>query len=165
MAIISPDIAGRSYQITYAALTLVLLMMATNAQAEDEYIFSRDVPEQTITFSTVNPYTNVPGSMTITFSGVFHANRLTEPLRLGTSDITGNQRGRFTFTPDDASQPTINGKFRFGLGGATQPQTDKFEFYFRMDGRAQDGSIVTFIQGEEPLISELALQITFAQTT
>src|SRR5260221_97849 len=137
MAIISPMIAGHSYQVAYAVLILVLLMIATNAQAQDEYTFSRDVPEQTITFPAVNPYTNVPGSMTITFSGVFHANRLTEPLRLGTSDITGNQKGRFTFIPDDASQPTINGKFRFGLGGATPPQTEKIEIYIRLEGREQ----------------------------
>jgi len=147
------------------ALTMLLLLSATQVPAQDNaYTFSKDVPEQVITFLTANPYTKVSGSMTITLSGAFKANRSTGPMKLGISLITGDQKGTFVFTPDDPSQPTISGKFRFGLSGETFPQTDTIDFYFKMDGTASDGSSVTLIQGEQALISEGALVITFGRT-
>jgi hypothetical protein len=131
---------------------------------EEANTFSQEVPEQTITFATVNPYSKASGSMTITFSGVFHATRLTEPTGLEISRITGGQRGTFTFVPDDPSQPTITGSFRFGLAGKPQPQTGTITFAFRMNGKAQDGSAVIFLQFERAVVSEGALDISFGKT-
>lgn len=151
--------------ITSLAITLLLSLTAAQAMAQDGApTFSQDVPEQTITFSTLNPYTKTSGSMTITFSGVFHATRLTEPTGSQRSRITGGQRGTFTFIPDDPSQPTISGKFRFGLEGRTQPNTGVIQFAFKMDGMTQDGSMVTFVQTERVVISEESVAISFGKT-
>lgn|GEM_PF-1864041 len=146
-------------------LMMLLLLSAAQVSAQDNaYSFSKDVPEQTITFLTVNPYTKTSGSMTITFSGAFKANRLNAPMKLGICYINGDQKGTFVFTPDDPSQPTISGKYQFGLSGETFPQTDTIDFYFKMDGTASDGSLVSLVQGEQALISEGALVITFGKT-
>jgi hypothetical protein len=165
MALHFRRIARLSYPITCAAF--VLLLIATAAQAQDqglEYTFSKEAPEQTATFLAVNPYTKVSGSMTITFSGVFHATRLNEPNRAGMLRITGDQLGTFTFVPDDASQPTISGKFQFNLVGKTQAHTDTIDFDFRMDGTGPDGSKTTFIQRERAFVNEGGLDISFGKT-
>jgi len=164
MAIVNEGMQRYAFLIT--ALAFLLLLTATQALAQDkgEYTFSQDVPEQAITFLTTNPYTKASGSMTITFSGVFHANRLTEFRKLGSSFITGDQNGTFVFTPDDPTQPTISGKFRFGLSGETFAHTDVIEFNFKMDGFAPDRSPVTFIQAEQAFVNEGGLQITFGKT-
>ncbi len=167
MLMISQRAARLSYSIICAAFTFVALTIATSVQVqaqEPEYTFSKDVPQQTATFLTINPYTKASGSMTITFSGVFQAKRLNGFRQIGTSYISGDQNGTFVFAPDDPSQPTISGKFRFGLSGETYPQTDTIDFYFKMDGTTQDGSPVTFIQGEQAVVSEGALVITFGKT-
>jgi len=166
--IVNSQRAARLFcSIIGATFSFVILIIATSVQAqaqEPEYTFSKDVPEQTATFLTVNPYTKVSGSMTITVDGVFQAKRLNGFRQIGISYITGDQKGTFLFTPDDPNQPTISGKFRFGLSGETYPQTDTIDFYFKMDGTASDGSSVSLIQGEQAMISEGALVITFGKT-
>lgn len=147
------------------ALASLLGLTASQAMAQDDAnTFSKEVPEQAITFPTVNPYTKASGSMTLTFSGVFHATRLIEPTGLEISRITGGQKGTFTFVPDDPSQPTISGKFRFGLGGKTQANTDMIQFAFTMDGMAQDGSAVSFLQTERAVVGEGSVDISFGNT-
>lgn len=151
--------------LTSLALALLLGLTASQAMAQEgANTFSQDVPEQTITFPTFNPYTKASGSMTITFSGIFHATRLTEPTGLEISRVTGGQRGTFTFVPDDPSQPTISGRFHFTLTGKPQPHTDTIRFVFRMDGMAQDGSTVTFLQTERAVVTEGSPDILFGNT-
>ena len=151
--------------ITSFAFASLLGLTASQSMAQDDpNTFSKEVPEQTITFPSVNPYTKVSGSMTIVFSGVFHATRLTEPMESGISRITGGQRGTFTFTPDGSSQPTMSGGFRFTLSGNTQRDTGKINFAFVMEGMAQDGSAVSFVQTETAVISEAACDISFGST-
>ncbi len=154
-----------SLTITPLALAALLSLTASQAKAQDSTnTFSQEVPEQAITFPTVNPYTEASGSMTITFSGVFHATRLTEPIGSEISRITGSQRGTFTFIPDDPSQLTISGKFRFSLGGKTQPHSEVIHLAFRMDGMTLDGSRITFVQTERAVVSESGLDISFGKT-
>jgi hypothetical protein len=155
----------RSIALSSLTLALLLGLAASQAMAQDSAnTFSQDVPEQTITFPTVNPYTKAPGSMTITFSGVFHATRLTEPAGLEISRITGGQRGTFTFVPDDSSQPTITGRFHFSLAGKPQPHTGTITFAFRMNGKAPDGSAVIFLQFERAVVTEGSPDISFGKT-
>lgn len=150
----------------FTSLVLVLFLASTGGQAmsqERANSFSQDVPEQTITFATVNPYTKASGSMTIVFSGIFHASRENEATAQ-TSQITGGQLGTFTFVPDDPSQPTVTGRFRFTLSGKTEPGTDTINFAFVMEGTTQDGSAVSFIQSERAVVSEGSLDISFGKT-
>ena len=102
--------------------------------------------------------------MTIVFSGVFHATRGAGTTGLEISRITGGQQGTFAFVPDDPSQPTISGKFRFTLTGKPQPQTETINFAFRMDGLATDGTRVSFVQLERAVVSEGSLEISFGNT-
>jgi hypothetical protein len=140
-------------------------LTASQALAQDDgNTFSKNVPEQTTTFPTVNPYTKVSGSMTIVFTGVFHATRSTESTGLEISRITGGQKGTFTFVPDDPSQPTISGRFHFSFAGTPQPHSDVLNFAFRMDSRAPDGSVVTFVQAERAVVSEAGVDISFGKT-
>lgn len=165
MEVIGRRKTKRRLAITFLTFASLVGLTASQAIAQDgERAFSQEIPEQTITFTTVNPYTKVAGSMTITFSGVFRATRLTELTGSGTSHITGGQRGTFAFVPDDPSQPTISGKFRFTLIGKTQPQTDTIKFAFRMDGMALDGSAVSFLQTERAVVNEGSLDISFGST-
>jgi hypothetical protein len=146
------------------AFLLGLTAPRTTAQ-EGGNGFSREIPEQTITFATVNPYTKVSGTMTIVFSGVFHLTRPTEEAQSGTSRVTGGQMGTFTFVPDDQSQPTISGKFRFRLSGWTQPRTNAIHFVFRMNGVAADGSAFVFLQSERAVANEEGCDISFGETS
>ena len=151
--------------ITMLALVVLLGVTASQARTQDDAnTFSKDVPEQTMTFSTVNPYTRISGSMTIVFAGVFYATRTSESAGSEISRITGRQQGTFSFVPDDSSQPTISGRFHFKLAGQPQPHSDGLEFAFRMTGKAPDGSMFTFVQSERAVISEGGVVISFGKT-
>ena len=163
MAIISLKNHGLTY-FAYLVFVVCLLLSATNTQAQTEATFSQQVPEQTITFLSINPYSKATGSMTITFKGIFYATRLTEARGAGILGITGNQSGTFTFVPDDVSQPTIAGTYNFNLSGTTRAHTDTIDFDFRMDGTAPDGSKVTFIQRQRAFVNEGGLDVTFGKT-
>jgi hypothetical protein len=153
------------FALTSLSLAFLLCLTASNTVAqEDPNTISREIPEQTITFSTVNPYTKVTGTMTIVFSGVFHLTRPTEDAQSGTSRVTGGQLGTFTFVPDDQSQPTISGKFRFRLSGWTQPRTNAILFVFRMNGVASDGSAFVFLQSERAVVHDEGCDISFGET-
>jgi hypothetical protein len=151
-----------------AIISLVLSLLcatASGVMAQDEpNSFSQEFPERTSTFATINPYTKASGSMTIVFSGVFHAKRGEGATGLEISRITGGQQGTFSFVPDDPSQPTITGKFRFTLAGTPQPHTETINFGFRMDGLATDGTRVSLIQLERAVVSEGSLEISFGST-
>jgi hypothetical protein len=162
-------IRNRNIQGSLAIISLALLSLlcltASRTMAQDEpNSFSQEVPEKTITFATVNPYTKASGSMTIVLTGVFHATRQNEATGLKISRVTGGQRGTFTFVPDDPSQPTITGSFRFSLAGKPQPHTETINFAFRMDGLATDGSKVSFVQLERAVVSEGSPDISFGST-
>lgn len=158
-------IAERRLAITFLALALLFSLSASQVMAQDDAnTFSQELKEKTITFVTVNPYTQAQGSMTITFSGVFHANRQAETTGLAITRITGVQTGTFTFVPDDSSQPTISGKYRFRFVGKPQPNTDTLNFAFRLNGTAGDGSIFSFVQNERVLVSEEGFEVSFGST-
>lgn len=154
-------------QFAFVSLSLafVLCLTASSALAQDDpNTISREVPEQTITFTTTNPYTKASGKMTIVFSGLFYITMNAEDAQSSTSRVTGGQVGTFTFVPDDPSQPTVNGSFRFRLAGRTQPRSNEVHFAFSMTGVALDGSRFTFVQFERVLIKEDSLEISFGET-
>lgn len=155
----------KSLGITSLVLALFLSLTASQALAQDDAnTFSKNVPEQTTTFTTVNPYTKVSGSMTIVFTGIFHVTKTAEITDVEVSRMTGKQKGTFTFVPDDPSQPTISGRFHFNFTGTPQPHSDTLNFAFRMDGMAPDGSRITFVQTERAVVTAAGLDISFGKT-
>jgi hypothetical protein len=153
---------GKLALASLAAFVLCLAASVTFAQ-DDPNTVSRDVPEQTITFDTTNPYTKAPGKMTIVFRGVFHFTTQSEGPETGTR-VTGSQAGSFTFVPDDPSQSTVQGSFRFRLSGHLQKGRDIVDFAFSMTGVAQDGSRITFIQSQRGVLKEDGIEISFGDT-
>jgi hypothetical protein len=155
----------QSFRIKSLALAFFLSLNASQALAQDDSnTVSKNFPEHTMSFATVNPYTKVAGSMTIVFTGLFHATKPAEITGQEFSRITGNQKGTFTFVPDDPSQPTISGQFHFNFAGTPQPHSDSLNFAFRMEGLAPDGSRVTFVQTERAVVGEAGVDISFGKT-
>lgn len=147
------------------AFAFLLCFTTSSAIAQDDpNTISREVAEQTITFDSVNPYTKAAGKMTIVFSGIFHFTTAIEDAQSGISRVAGSQAGTFTFVPDDPSQPTINGSFRFRLSGQTQKGRDVVDFAFSMTGMAQDGARLTLIQSQRVAIKADGLEISFGET-
>lgn len=155
-------IAFTSFGITFLIFGISLLS-AQPAQAQDNkpFDFSQEVSERTVTLQTLNPYTKAPGSLTITYSATFTGKRLTEASMVGISEITGKQKGKFAFAPDDPSQPVIEGNLNLLLGGKTQPGTDMIEFAFTIEGKTNDGARVTFVLTERAVINEAGIDLTF----
>jgi hypothetical protein len=153
-----------STAVSSLALALFLFVTATQVIAQDASTFSREVPNQTITFKTINPYTQAPGSMTIIFDGIFQVSREVGPTGSTVTRIKGGQKGTFTFVPDDSSLATITGKFHFRLGGTPQPESDEINFAFTMNGVGTDGSRVTFVQDERAVITQERAEVSFGKT-
>lgn len=153
-----------SIQVSFITLSLGFLLCLTASAAfaqDDPNTISREVPEQTITFDTANPYTKAPGKMTIVFSGGFHFTKGPEDTQAGTTRGIGARAGTFTFVPDDSSQMTVQGKFRFHLSGQMQKGRNVVDFAFTMTGLASDGSTSIFIQSESALLKDGGIEISF----
>lgn len=161
----SRRLAERSLAITLLTSALLFGLTASQALAQgDANTLSQEIAEKKISFSAVNPYTQASGTMTITFGGVFQATKLVETTGSDISHITGLQTGTFDFVPDDTSQPTISGRFRFRFAGTPQPRTGKLHFAFRMKGKTPDGSVFSFIQNELVAVTEEGFDISFGET-
>jgi hypothetical protein len=91
-----------------ALLVAVLTPMAAIAQAETTTTHFSDSMSEPDT----NPCTGAPGTIDLRFQGVTHVTELADGGFHETTTITGT----FTFVPDDASQPTLSGKFTIRTG-------------------------------------------------
>src|SRR5438132_5921798 len=81
----------------------------TPVQDDQSYDFSHDLNDETVTFEAVNPSTQVPGLMTVTITGAYHGNRLSDgessdgetpdaQSPVG-SHLKADQRATFSFVP------------------------------------------------------------------
>jgi len=165
MVVIIKGIGRLPYAITFATVTsFVLLLLTSQALAQDtnEPTFSQAVQEKTVFFEATNPFTKVPGVVTITLEGgVFHVKRVTEGQEAGRSRVTGNQHGSFKFVPYDSSQPTFTGTFKFQIVG--QMRSDLIIFDFPVKSAGSDGSSESFIQREVATINEYGTEISFGK--
>jgi hypothetical protein len=117
-------------------LVALLTPMAALAQAETTTIHFSD----TISFAEVNPCTGATGTQTDTFKGVTHVTALPDGSFHETTTVTT----RFTFVPDDPSQPTYTGKSTFWAGANLNSQnnftaTATLSFH----AKGSDGSRIT----------------------
>jgi hypothetical protein len=97
-------------------LVALLTPMAALAQAETTTTHFGD----TETYEDVNPCTGVPGTTTETFKGVTHVTELPD----GSFHETTTMTDRFTFVPDDPSQPTYTGRGTFWAGANLNSQNN-----------------------------------------
>ena len=96
--------------LTFAAFAGgVLTASPAGARATTETVHVANVTESN---PDVNPCSGATGTLTQTYSGVFHSTELPN----GTSWFTGTLHGTFSFVPDDSTQPSYAGKFTTWFG-------------------------------------------------
>jgi hypothetical protein len=91
-----------------------------------------------------NPCTNEPGTVTLTYNGVFHATELTSGQGAGTFWVTGTMTGDFVITPDDASQPSYTGHFATWFGDNNNLHNGTETSTLSVHGTGSDGSTLRF---------------------
>jgi hypothetical protein len=121
-----------------AATGLLLLTAAPAISAATST--TQTVKGFTETFPTDNPCTGDPGTVTVTYNGVFH----TSVDATGGTHVTGTQAGTFEFVPDDASQPSYTGRFTTWFGGNIGANGQGFWSTFSLTGYGSDGSVIHF---------------------
>ena len=134
------------------------------APVEDDqnYDFSHDVTEETITFEAVNPKTQVPGRMTVTISGAFRGKRLGDEESPAGSHLRANQQATFSFVPYDRYSPSYSATVRT-LNVARDTTDDSISFDFGLEATGSDGSSQQFTLREVVTITEDGEQVTFSQ--
>jgi|Tabmets5t2r1_1033131.scaffolds.fasta_scaffold03521_5 hypothetical protein len=116
----------------------LLTPLAALAQADTTTTHFSD----TETFPGVmNPCSGVTGTVTTTFKGVTHLTELPDGSFHETTTVTD----RFTFVPDDPSQPTITGKETFRAGANLNSQNNfTATVAAHQIAKGSDGSRITF---------------------
>lgn len=125
------------------AATLGLALVATPAALADgngAQTFTQTFHNAIDSFPQSNPCTGSPGTVTITYNGVFHVT----VNKAGDSWATGTQTGDFVFVPDDASQPSYTGHFTTWFGLSDNNQNGVDHSTFTIHGTGSDGSSLTF---------------------
>ena len=87
----------------------MLTASPAGARATTETVHVTNVTESN---PDVNPCSGATGTVSMTYSGVFHSTELPN----GTSWFTGTLHGTLSFVPDDATQPSYAGKFTTWFG-------------------------------------------------
>ena len=83
-----------------------------------------------------NPCSGATGTVSMTYSGVFHSTVLPN----GTSWFTGTLHGTFSFVPDDSTQPSYAGKFTTWFGDENNLRNEVEHETFRGKLLGTDGS-------------------------
>ena len=153
------------------ALTSFLLLSAFQAFAQDnsqasvqkgdDYTFSYDVNEETITFEAVNPRTQVAGRMTVTITGAINGYRLWDGQTVVGSHLKADQRATFSFVPYYPYSPSYSATIKLQVAGDTYD--DLVVSDFPVITKGSDGSFQRFMLEEVVTATEDGAQITFEQ--
>src|SRR5207249_11851773 len=103
----------------------VLTASPAEARATTETIHVTNVTESN---PDVNPCSGATGTVSMTYSGVFHSTELPN----GTSWFTGTLHGTFSFVPDDAAEPSCAGNLAAWFGDETNLRLDGVPESFRI---------------------------------
>jgi cytoskeletal protein RodZ len=139
----------------------------TPAEDEQSYDFSHELKDEKVTFDAINPMTKVPGQMTVTITGAFRGNRLSDgqtadgEAPVG-SHLKADQRATFSFVPYDRYSPTYSATVG-GLGVAGNSTNDSVFFDFGLTATAPDGSSQQFMLREVVTVTEDGAHVTFEQ--
>jgi hypothetical protein len=127
--------------------------------------FTQTFKNVTEVSTDVNPCTGAPGTLTITYNGVFHVTELTSGIGAGTFWTTGTQTGTFTFAPFDASRPSYTGRFTVWFGDNDNLRNDAETVTFRVRGIGSDGSVLRFHEVEHMSVSASGVTLAFDKPT
>ena len=145
--------------LAFLAVVGLLLFPASSAFAAGADTFTQPFHNVTESFPTPNPCTGAPGTVTITYNGVFH----TTTLPNGNSHFTVTQTGDFVFVPDDSSLPTFTGHFTFWAGFNSNNKNAASTFTFTVHGTGSDGSVLKFHVTEHFSVSASGVVIMFSK--
>lgn len=145
----------------------VWLVPASSAVADGAgaVSFTQTFKNVTEVSTDVNPCTGAPGTLTITYNGVFHVTQLTSGIGAGTFWATGTQTGIFSFVPFDASQPSYTGRFTAWFGDNDNLRNDAETSTLRVRGLGSDGSALRFHDVEHLNVSASGVTFTFDKPT
>jgi hypothetical protein len=101
-----------------------------------------DTVKQTDIVPSVNPCTGDPGTLTVTFNGVFHVTQFDD----GHYHVTGTQTGTFVFDTADPTKPDFSGHVTLWFGENGNPNGFNGTFTFQVKATGSDGSTIRFHQ-------------------
>ncbi len=142
---------------TCAIALLMLSLSAGVTRGAGATVFTQNFHNATQTFPATLPCTGAPGTVTITYNGVFHMTTLATGEFWATSTLTGD----FTFVPSDATQPTFNGHFEIWFGISSNNQNFVAHSIFNIHGTGSDGSTLTFHDTAHFSVSANGVVISF----
>jgi len=149
----------RRHALALLVVVGLLLFPASSAFADGAVTFTQTFKDVSDTFPTPNPCTGDPGTVTITFNGVFHVTELPN----GTSHFTITQTGDFVFVPDDPTQPTFTGHFTAWAGFNSNNKNAAGTSTFTVHGTGSDGSVLKFHVTDHFSVSASGVVITFSK--
>ena len=134
----------------------------TPAQDDQSYDFSHGLNGETVTFEAVNPATQVPGRMTVTITGAYRGNRLSDGQSPVGSHLHADQQATFSFVPYDRYSPSYSATVRtLTIDGNTT--NDSIHLDFGVTATGSDGSSQKFTLREVVTVTEDGAQVTFGQ--
>jgi hypothetical protein len=160
-------LSGVMASLTAMALLAMMVVTApTSAAAGAGAVsFTQTFHNATQSFSDVNPCTGAPGTVTLTYNGVFHVTELTSGQGAGTFWGTGTMTGDFSFVPDDASQPSYAGHFATWFGDNNNLQNGSETSTFSLRGTGSDGSTLQFHDVAHMSVSATGITISFGKAS
>jgi len=120
------------------------------AQDDQSYDLSHDLNGETVTFDAVNPSTQIPGRMTVTISGAFRGNRLSDGESPVGSHLKADQEATFSFATT-----------RLQISRDTTDNSIFFDFGLTTTG--SDGSSQQFMLREVVTVTEEGAKVAFEQ--
>ena len=131
-------------------------------QDDQSYDFSHDLNAETITFEAVNPGTKVAGLMTVTITGAFRGNRLSDGESPIGSHLNADQQATFSFVPYYSYSRSYSATVK-QLRVVGDTTNDSIFFDFGITTTGSDGSSQWFMLREVVTVTEDGAQVTFEQ--
>lgn len=105
-----------------------------------------------------NPCSGAPGTLTLTYSGVFH--ETINPA--GDVHLTTTIQGTFVFVPTDPTQPTYTGHVESWDGLSINHQNSVSHDTLNLTGTGSDGSHLRFHMIDHASVSASGVTLTFS---
>jgi hypothetical protein len=122
----------------------VLLVGIATTSAAGAVSYTQTFHNATDVQSLLIPCTNEPGTVTLTYNGIFHATELTSGQGAGTFWATGTMTGDFVIEPNDATQPSYTGHFATWFGDNNNLHNGTETSILSVHGTGSDGSTLRF---------------------
>ncbi len=135
-----------------------LLLVTTTSVFAQTVTFTQHFHNATASMPVPNPCSGVPGTVTLTYNGVFH---VTMDTSTGTGHFTATQTGDFVFVPDDSTQPTYTGHFTIWDGANVNFTNFTATDTFNLRGIGSDGSVLAFHMDDHITINATGVVVSF----